>query len=127
MAEYDETYKRLPRNEASAAVLDHLRLSEDRLVGPMRDKLMERYRAYRSYVKLSGNQNQQMRTKIAMPMIFSHIKTYSSRFASNRPRIEVWERTTDDYDRELAGKLRALMFAFWDQLSMIEKSCAYFE
>lgn len=127
MPSSDEIYKRLPKNEASGAVIDHLHFSEDKLVGPMRDKLMERYRSYRSYIKLKTPDSNQVRTRIAMPMIFSHIKSYSSRFIGNKPRIEVWERTTDENDRALAEKLRALIFAFWDQLSMIERSMLFFE
>jgi hypothetical protein len=110
---YDNPDKILKADDASAMVLNRYWYSRDELVSTMRDKFKEWYKSYRAYVE-KGEDN--IRSKLVLPLIFSHVESYLPRLVVNRPRIEAWGRGEEDKIR--ARQHRALLFYDWDIMHM---------
>ena len=113
---YDNPDKILKADDASAVVLHRYWRSRDQLVDKMRDKWREWYKSYRAYVEQSEDN---VRSNLILPLIFSHIEAYLPRLIANRPRIEAWGRGPEDKLR--AAQHRALLFYDWDILKMAWK------
>jgi len=113
---YDDPEKILKADDASRVVLERYWRSRDHLVSKMRDKWDEWYKSYRAYVKQAQDN---VRSNLILPLIFSHIEAYLPRLIANRPRIEAWGRGPEDKVR--AAQHRALLFYDWDIMKMAFK------
>ena len=86
---YDNPEKLLKPDEVSAVVLQNYYRSRDDLIEKMRDKWNEWYKAYRAYVEVDDDD---VRSNLAIPLIYSHVEALLPRLVANRPRIEAWGR-----------------------------------
>jgi hypothetical protein len=93
---FDHPDKPLPADKATKVVLDNFYLGRDRLVRRMRDKWDEWYKAYRSVIEIDDDD---IRSNVSVPLIFSHIEAYLPRLVANKPRVEVWGRGPEDSRR----------------------------
>ncbi|MHC4230969.1 MAG: hypothetical protein ACYSW0_26340, partial [Planctomycetota bacterium] len=56
----------------------------------------EWYKAYRSVIEIDDDD---IRSNVSVPLIFSHIEAYLPRLVANKPRVEVWGRGPEDSRR----------------------------
>lgn len=106
---FDDPDKILPADTATKVVLDNFHHGRDRLVRRMKDKWDEWYKAYRSVIDIDDDD---IRSNVSVPLIFSHIEAYLPRMVANKPRVEVWGRGPEDARR--AALHRAHIFYDWD-------------
>lgn len=109
----EETRLLLPDEPAARIAFDSYWRSKRDFVDPMRDKWNEWRDLYRCYVEIEDDD---LVSKVFVPMIFSHVESFIPRLVANRPRIEVWGRGPEDEKRASLG--RALLFYWWDLLRM---------
>jgi len=100
-------------DEASRRVLENYWRSRDQLVQKIRPKLDEWYKAWRSFVEYEEDD---IRSNLFVPLIFSHVEAYLPRLVANKPRIDVTRRGREDEVR--AAMHRLLIHYDWDILKM---------
>lgn len=109
----EDTRRVLPDEPAARIAWDSYWRSKRDFVDPMRDKWAEWRNLYRCYVEITDDD---LVSKVFVPLIFSHVESFIPRLVANRPRIEVWGRGPEDDKR--ASLHRALQFYWWDKLRM---------
>lgn len=112
-SQYADPNKLEKPDAATQLVLDSYKRVRDSFVEHKQPQWEEGYDAWRSAVEI---QDDDLRTKLVIPLIFANVESVISRLASIRPAVEVWGRGSEDESR--ADAHRALLEYDWDLLEM---------
>ena len=116
-SDYIDPSKLPPSGQAQRLAFESYDRSRRLRVDPKRDQWIEWKKAYRSVIDLAKDDN--LISKIVVPLSFIHVETLLPRLAAQTPKIEVWPQSQEDTRR--AAVHRALLKKDWQRLDMVMK------